>query len=77
MKPGTAKIMTEYPEVGKLYRVQYSTGAHVPASIPRPCRLGAQASQSGPGKTSLPRGNTKVDLVTAGSGPVHHFFRWW
>jgi hypothetical protein len=21
MKPGTAKIMTEYPEVGKLYRV--------------------------------------------------------
>jgi hypothetical protein len=46
--------MTEYPEVGKLYRVQYSMGAHVPAFIPRPCRLGAQASQSDPGKTSLP-----------------------
>jgi hypothetical protein len=67
MKAGTAKIMTEYPEVGELYRVQYSTGAHVPPTfIP-----------SGPGKTSLPRGNTKVVLDTAGPGPVHHFFRWW
>jgi hypothetical protein len=66
MKPGAAKIITEYREVGKLYRFQYSIGAHVPAFIP-----------SGPGKTSLPRGNTKVDLDTAGPGPVHHFLRWW
>jgi hypothetical protein len=33
MRPGTAKITTEYPEVGKLYRVHPWNIVHVPPSF--------------------------------------------
>jgi hypothetical protein len=61
MKPGTAKIMTEYPEVGRLYRVHPWNVVHVAASfIP-----------SGPLRPLPPR-NATVDLDTAGrlGGPI-------
>ena len=85
MKPGTGKIMTEYPEVGKLYRVYPWNAVNAPPGI------------SGFGKidTKALRGNAQVDLDTAGQrgapyvnsaiggadrlsigngpGPVHHF----
>jgi hypothetical protein len=57
MKPGTAKIMMEYPEVGKLYRVHPWNIVHVPPSfIPSgPSPIDARA-----------RGKLKVDLDTVG-----------
>ena len=58
MKPGTAKIMTECPEVGKLYRVD-PWNTHVPPSF----------MASGP---LPPPRNATVDLDTAGQlgGPM-------
>jgi hypothetical protein len=55
MKPRTAKIMTEYPEVSKLYRVHPWNLVHVPPSfIPSgpPAPIAVQLTL--PAKSTLP-----------------------
>jgi hypothetical protein len=42
IKPGTAKVMTEYPEAGKLYRVHPWNIVHVPLGFILPGRRGIE-----------------------------------